>query len=168
MDVMSILTTVAGLPAVYRTHRAWVSRIAAHKVSPAIVLFCCVCLLMLEGCAGLARSESKSSVDVRQPAERLMTFRTLGSDQQFSELSSVTAAEQLRATRAGRPLTILALSGGGAGGAFGAGAVAGRSLCLSRALVGCATPRCLYRRRRRQLASIPGTGCDFRIERLQR
>src|ERR1700733_6659054 len=125
MDVMSILTTVAGLPAVYRTHRAWVSRIAAHKVSPAIVLFCCVCLLMLEGCAGLARSESKSSVDVRQPAERLMTFRTLGSDQQFSELSSVTAAEQLRATRAGRPLTILALSGGGAGGAFGAGAVAG-------------------------------------------
>src|SRR3984957_11475312 len=114
MDVMSILTTVAGLPAVYRTHRAWVSRIAAHKVSPAIVLFCCVCLLMLEGCAGLARSESKSSVDVRQPAERLMTFRTLGSDQQFSELSSVTAAEQLRATRAGRPLTILALSGAGA------------------------------------------------------
>jgi predicted acylesterase/phospholipase RssA len=54
-----------------------------------------------------------------------MTFRTLGSDQQFSELSSVTAAEQLHATRAGKPLTILALSGGGTGGAFGAGAVAG-------------------------------------------
>jgi predicted acylesterase/phospholipase RssA len=125
MDVMSILTTVAGLPAVYRTHRTWVSRIVVHRVSPAIVLFCCVCLLMLEGCAGLALGESKSSVDVRQPAERLMTFRTLGSDQQFSELSSVTAAEQLRAVRAGKPLTVLALSGGGAGGAFGAGAVAG-------------------------------------------
>ena len=54
-----------------------------------------------------------------------MTFRTLGSDQQFSELSSVTAAEQLRAARAGKPLSILALSGGGTGGAFGAGAVAG-------------------------------------------
>ena len=54
-----------------------------------------------------------------------MAFRTLGSDQHFSEISSVTAAEQLRATRAGRPLSILALSGGGAGGAFGAGAVAG-------------------------------------------
>jgi predicted acylesterase/phospholipase RssA len=54
-----------------------------------------------------------------------MTFRTLGSDQQFSELSSVTAAVQLRAARAGKPLTVLALSGGGAGGAFGAGAVAG-------------------------------------------
>src|ERR1700723_2738130 len=125
MDVMSILTTVAGLPAVYRTHRTWVSRVISHRVSPAIVLFCCLCLLMLEGCAGLALSDSKASVDVRQPAERLMTFRTLGSDQQFSELSSVTAAGQLRALRAGKPLTILALSGGGAGGAFGAGAVAG-------------------------------------------
>jgi predicted acylesterase/phospholipase RssA len=125
MDVMSILTTVAGLPAVYRTHRTWVSRIIPHRVSPAIVLFCCVCLLMLEGCAGLALGESKSSVNVLRPAERLMTFRTLGSDQQFSELSSVAAAEQLRAMRAGKPLTILALSGGGAGGAFGAGAVAG-------------------------------------------
>jgi predicted acylesterase/phospholipase RssA len=54
-----------------------------------------------------------------------MTFRTLGSDQQFFELSSVTAAAQLRAARVGKPLTILALSGGGAGGAFGAGAVTG-------------------------------------------
>jgi predicted acylesterase/phospholipase RssA len=125
MDVLSLLTTVAGLPALYRTHRTWVSRIGAHRVSPAIVLFCFLCMLVLEGCAGLARSESKASVDVRQPAERPMTFRTLGPDQQFSELSSVTAAEQLRATRAGKALTILALSGGGAGGAFGAGAVAG-------------------------------------------
>src|SRR5882757_7127264 len=115
MDVMSLLTTVAGLPALYRTHRTWVSRIVSHRVSPAIVLFCLVCLLMLEGCAGLALSESKTSVDVRQSAERSMTFRTLGPDQQFSEVSSVTAAEQLRATRAGKPLAILALSGGGAG-----------------------------------------------------
>ena len=54
-----------------------------------------------------------------------MTFQTLDSDQQFSELSSVSAAKQLRAAHVGKPLTILALSGGGAGGAFGAGAVAG-------------------------------------------
>jgi len=54
-----------------------------------------------------------------------MTFRTLGPDQRFSELSSTTAAERLRILRAGEPLSILALSGGGAGGAFGAGAVAG-------------------------------------------
>jgi len=54
-----------------------------------------------------------------------MTFRTLGPDHQFSEVSSVTAAKQIRAAHAGSPVTILALSGGGAGGAFGAGAVAG-------------------------------------------
>jgi len=54
-----------------------------------------------------------------------MTFRTLGPDHRFSELSSIAVAEKLRALRAGEPLSILALSGGGAGGAFGAGAVAG-------------------------------------------
>jgi predicted acylesterase/phospholipase RssA len=94
-------------------------------MSLAVLPLCLSGLLVLEGCAGLALGESKSSVDGRQPAELPMTFRTLGSDHQFSELSSVTAAEQLRAALPGRPLTILALSGGGTGGAFGAGAVAG-------------------------------------------
>jgi predicted acylesterase/phospholipase RssA len=125
IDVLSLLSTVAGLPALYRTGRTWLSHIFSHRLSPAIVLFCFLCLLVLEGCAGLALSGSKSSGDGPVPSERPLTFRTLGSDQQFSELSSVTVAEQLRAARAGKPLTILALSGGGAGGAFGAGAVAG-------------------------------------------
>jgi predicted acylesterase/phospholipase RssA len=125
IDVLSLLSTVAGLPAIYRTGRTWVSRIVSHRLSPAIVLFCFLCLLALQGCTGLALRESKALVDGRQPAERPMRFRTLGSDHQFSELSSVIVAEQLRAARAGKPLTVLALSGGGAGGAFGAGAVAG-------------------------------------------
>ena len=103
-----------------------------RRVSLAVLPLCLSCLLVLEGCAGLALGESKSSVGGRQPAELPMTFRTLGSDHQFSELSSVTAAEQLRATRAGKPLTILALSGGGTGGAFGAGAVAGLSRAGTR------------------------------------
>jgi predicted acylesterase/phospholipase RssA len=125
IDVLSLLNTLGGLPALYRIGRAWVSQIVPHRLSPAILIFCCLCLLVLTGCAGLALGESKPSVDARPPAERSMTFRTLGSDQQFLELPSVIAAEQLRAARAGKPLTILALSGGGAGGAFGAGAVAG-------------------------------------------
>jgi predicted acylesterase/phospholipase RssA len=125
IDLLSLVSTVAGLPALYRTGRAWVSQIVPHRLLPETVLFCLICLLLLEGCAGLAVGESKSSVDGPPRAELPMTFRTLGSDRQFSELSSVTAAEQLRAERAGKSLTILALSGGGAGGAFGAGAVAG-------------------------------------------
>jgi predicted acylesterase/phospholipase RssA len=54
-----------------------------------------------------------------------MTFRTLGPDHRFSEVSCATVAEHLRALHAGEPLNILALSGGGVGGAFGAGAIAG-------------------------------------------
>jgi predicted acylesterase/phospholipase RssA len=61
-----------------------------------------------------------------------MTFRTLGPDHQFSELSSVAVAEQLRARRRDEPLSVLALSCGGAGGAFGAGAVAGLTRTGSR------------------------------------
>lgn len=96
-----------------------------------VILLCLIGLMLLQGCAGLAVGESKSSmdgqqsVDGRPPAELPMTFRTLGPDHRFSELSSTTAAERLRILRAGEPLSILALSGGGAGGAFGAGAVAG-------------------------------------------
>lgn len=90
-----------------------------------VVLFCFVSSLLLQGCAGLAVSESQRSIDGQQPAELPMTFRTLSPDRRFSELSSAAAAEQLRALHPGEPLSILALSGGGTGGAFGAGAVAG-------------------------------------------
>jgi predicted acylesterase/phospholipase RssA len=61
-----------------------------------------------------------------------MTIRTLGADHRFSQLSSAAAAERLRALHVGAPLTILALSGGGAGSAFGAGAMAGLTLSGSR------------------------------------
>jgi predicted acylesterase/phospholipase RssA len=54
-----------------------------------------------------------------------MMIRTLGVDRRFSQLSSPAVAERLRTLHAQEPLNILALSGGGAAGAFGAGAVAG-------------------------------------------
>jgi predicted acylesterase/phospholipase RssA len=126
MDVLSVLSTVAGLPSLLRTAHIWIGpSLSRYRLSPAIVFFCLFCLLLLEGCAGLAVRESKSIAGGRPLAEQPMTFRTLGSDRRFSEVSSVAAAEQLRAARAGNPLTILALSGGGVGGAFGAGAIAG-------------------------------------------
>jgi predicted acylesterase/phospholipase RssA len=126
MDVLSVLSTVGGLSSLLKTAHTWIGPIVSrYRLSPAILFFCILCLLVLEGCAGLAVRESKSPVGGRQPAELPMTFRTLGSDLRFTEVSSGTSAEQLRATRAGSPLTILALSGGGVGGAFGAGAIAG-------------------------------------------
>jgi predicted acylesterase/phospholipase RssA len=96
-----------------------------RRLTLAILLFCLVCLLTLQGCAGLAVSEPHSLVDRQAPADRPMTIRTLGADHRFSQLSSATVAERLRALHGGEPLNILALSGGGSAGAFGAGAVTG-------------------------------------------
>jgi predicted acylesterase/phospholipase RssA len=71
-------------------------------------------------------------VDWQPPANVPVTIRTLDADDRFSQVSSAAAAERLRALHPGEPLNILALSGGGAYGAFGAGAVAGLTRTGSR------------------------------------
>jgi predicted acylesterase/phospholipase RssA len=85
-----------------------------------IAILFSVALLALQGCAQTPMRESTSA-----PGEAPDAIRTLGSDQRFSTLSSQSVARRLRAQRAGQPVTILALSGGGADGAFGAGALVG-------------------------------------------
>jgi predicted acylesterase/phospholipase RssA len=102
------------------------------RLRPAILLICLVCLLALVGCAGLAVSDLRSSVHRAPPADLPMTIRTLDDDHRFVQLSSTTVADQLRAEQAGGTLNILALSGGGAAGAFGAGALAGLTRSGSR------------------------------------
>jgi len=97
-----------------------------------ILLIYPVCLLILQGCAGLAVAESTVMVDWQPPTNVPETIRTLNADGRFSQISSVAAAERLRALHPGEPLNILALSGGGAYGAFGAGAVAGLTRTGSR------------------------------------
>ena len=98
----------------------------------AILFIYPVCPLALQGCAGLAVAESTASVDRQLPANLPMTIRTLDADHQFSQVSSITVAGRLRVLHPGEPLNILALSGGGADGAFGAGAVAGLTRTGSR------------------------------------
>jgi hypothetical protein len=93
-------------------------------------LACLVCLSALQGCAGIAVVDLNWSV--HQQADASMSIRTLGSDGRFSQLPAKTVAEELRARHAGEALDILALSGGGAASAFGAGAVAGLTLSGSR------------------------------------
>jgi predicted acylesterase/phospholipase RssA len=77
------------------------------------------------GCASLGVREMRPSVDQQLSSELPLTIRTLETDHRFSQLSSTAVAERLRTLHPGEPLNILALSGGGAAGAFGAGAVAG-------------------------------------------
>src|ERR1700733_2763387 len=123
LDVVSALSAPA--------ESALVSRGAKTCNGRVIVLICLVCLFALQGCARLIVSESKAPVWL--PAgDSSMTIRTLGPDHRFSQLSSTAVAERLRALHGGEPLTILALSGGGARSAFGAGAVAGLTLSGSR------------------------------------
>jgi predicted acylesterase/phospholipase RssA len=86
---------------------------------PIAILFS-ASLLALQGCAHTAIRQPTSS-----EGEAPNAIRTLGPDQRFLTLPSQSVARQVRARRAGQPVNILALSGGGADGAFGAGALVG-------------------------------------------
>jgi predicted acylesterase/phospholipase RssA len=79
-----------------------------------------VSLLMLQGCAQTAVHEPASFQGAAPNA-----IRTLEPDQHFSTLPSQSVARRVREQRPGQPVNILALSGGGADGAFGAGALVG-------------------------------------------
>jgi predicted acylesterase/phospholipase RssA len=93
---------------------------------PIAILFS-VTLLALQGCAHTAIRESASSEWDAPDA-----IRTLGPDQRFSTLPAQSVARRVRSQRAGQPVSILALSGGGADGAFGAGALVGLTRSASR------------------------------------
>jgi predicted acylesterase/phospholipase RssA len=108
-----------------------VSRSSRHRLPPLIVLLGLLCLLSFQGCSRLIVSDSKGSVPLA-PANSYMTIRTLGPDHRFSQLSPTAVAGRLRQLHPGEPLNILALSCGGAAGAFGAGAVAGLTVSGSR------------------------------------
>src|SRR5277367_6200580 len=98
-----------------------------HVRFPIAILITCATLLALQGCARIAIREPRSA-----QGEASNAIRTLGPDQRFSTLSSQGVARRLRAQRAGQPINILALSGGGADGAFGAGALVGLTRSASR------------------------------------
>jgi predicted acylesterase/phospholipase RssA len=84
-------------------------------------------LLMLQACAQAPAREAASF-----QGETPNSIRTLGPDQRFSTLPSQSVARRVRDQRAGQPVNILALSGGGADGAFGAGALVGLTQSASR------------------------------------
>jgi Patatin-like phospholipase len=88
-----------------------------HLRLPLVILFSLS--LTLLGCAQSGIREAASSPDAPN------AIRTLGTDQRFFTQPSQSLARRLRAQYAGQPVNILALSGGGADGAFGAGALVG-------------------------------------------
>jgi predicted acylesterase/phospholipase RssA len=77
-------------------------------------------LFALSGCTRVAIRGSTSA-----EGDAPNAVRTLGADQRFSSVTLQSVARRVREQRAGQPVNILALSGGGADGAFGAGALVG-------------------------------------------
>jgi predicted acylesterase/phospholipase RssA len=82
-------------------------------------------ITLLAGCASFGPELATSPTDEFESEAPAFGVRTLGADGEFELLSSVEVARRLQAALGERPLSILALSSGGASGAFGAGALAG-------------------------------------------
>lgn len=83
-------------------------------------------VLLLAGCASLGPQLPMSTADEAVFQEEVsFGIRTLEANGQFGILSSREVARRLQSRLRDRPLSILALSSGGANGAFGAGALAG-------------------------------------------
>jgi predicted acylesterase/phospholipase RssA len=123
---------IGGLPALINAIAKY-SRLFTRRRGPlqspafTLVVLLSVGVLALPGCAQTALRQATSS-----QGEEVDAIRTLGPDQRFSSLDSKSVARRVRAERAGQPVNILALSGGGADGAFGAGALVGLTRSESR------------------------------------
>jgi predicted acylesterase/phospholipase RssA len=85
-----------------------------------IVSLCCI----LQGCASVfmaAPSQPAADAATDSPGG----IRVLGADQRFAAVSVQSVARRAHALRGEEPISLLALSGRGADGAFGAGALVG-------------------------------------------
>jgi predicted acylesterase/phospholipase RssA len=90
----------------------------------AVLLACIVSLITLQGCAPVVvTAPSRPPADVA--ADSPGGIRILGADHRFAAVSVQSVVRRARTLRGGEPISILALSGDGADGAFGAGALVG-------------------------------------------
>lgn len=89
------------------------------------LMLSCALAMVLPGCTSLGPQLPMASPDELALQDVSFGVRTLAPDGQFEVLPSGRLAQRLRDQLGERPLSVLALSGGGAGGAFGAGALVG-------------------------------------------
>jgi hypothetical protein len=87
---------------------------------------CVLAALALVGCA-LPRREAPSTLTSATPVDFPADVRFLSTDRASVERKSTAALQRLRSSSKDGMVRALALSGGGAGGAFGAGALIGLS-----------------------------------------
>ncbi len=130
IDVISALSALGGLPSFLNVAKkctcyaiTWLRR-PPPRLRLAILLTCMVSLLTLQGCAPVVlRAPSPPHTDIA--ADSPGDIRMMGADHRFADVSIGSVARRAHDLRGGEPFSILALSGGGADGAFGAGALVG-------------------------------------------
>src|SRR3981081_2683689 len=91
-----------------------------RRASPALLLICSLAVIALQGCISLSSRNSPPLGYAAMAGDLPMSIRTLGADHRYSQQSSGDIATRLQPEDSRAPINILALSGGGAGGAFGA------------------------------------------------
>jgi len=96
--------------------------VARHQLARKLLL---CALALLGGCASMGPPISSATPEEEASQEARLGVRTLVPDGRFEVLSSSVVGRRLESRLGDQPLSILALSGGGATGAFGAGALAG-------------------------------------------
>jgi predicted acylesterase/phospholipase RssA len=120
---LSVFGAIGALPSLLRlVARRGARRPLRHGLAAGIAAG----LLCLQGCADTMIGRSP----IHDGAPN--TIRTLGADGTFSDLSALSVARRVQALRGAEPVAILALSGGGADGSFGAGALVGLTRAESR------------------------------------
>jgi predicted acylesterase/phospholipase RssA len=97
---------------------------AAAAIQLFALLACTMGLIALGGCASVPVSSSPVP-GAGEAGDSPQTVRTLQADQRFTDVPLSSLAQRLHERRPTEPISILALSGGGADGAFGAGALVG-------------------------------------------
>jgi predicted acylesterase/phospholipase RssA len=102
-----------------KLHRCWQARVQRWT--------CVFGVLALVGCALPRRDAPPTLFSAATPVDFPAGVRFLSADRASVEAKSTTALQRLRASSKDGMLRALVLSGGGAGGAFGAGALVGLS-----------------------------------------
>ena len=102
-----------------KLHRCWQARVQRWT--------CVFGVLALVGCALPRRDAPPTLFSAATPVDFPAGVRFLSADRTSVEAKSSTALQRLRASSKDGMLRALVLSGGGAGGAFGAGALVGLS-----------------------------------------
>jgi hypothetical protein len=96
-----------------------------YRPWPLWLLISSLAVSALQGCISLSSRNSPPLGYTALAGDLPMSIRTLGADHRYSQRSSGEIASRIRTQSPQEPISILALSGGGAGGAFGAGAIVG-------------------------------------------